>query len=238
MGCWPVVAILKTDMSFYKKIFVVLLILPFWCGAQESGLGSWNIINGKYTVNSKLSFFAEAQVRSLYFYRHFHYHEYKGGINYKAGKQIILTLAGGDYNTYSEGGNFKSPVKSDEFRLWPQVLIQQPLGKFKVEQRFRTELRFTNTGYRTRLRYRLGVTKSFGTEKNGIPPYQAGINNELFFALKEPYFERNRLLFFVSRRLSSLLVIQAGYLHQFDYKINDETGRDFLQTGLYFDLNK
>jgi hypothetical protein len=27
-----------------------------------------------------------------------------------------------------------------------------------------------------------------------------------------------------------------GYLHQFDYKINDETGRDFLQIGCYFDL--
>jgi hypothetical protein len=26
-------------------------------------------------------------------------------------------------------------------------------------------------------------------------------------------------------------------LHQFDYKINDETGRDFLVLGLFFDLN-
>jgi hypothetical protein len=27
-------------------------------------------------------------------------------------------------------------------------------------------------------------------------------------------------------------------LHQFDYRINDETGRDFLVVGLYFELYK
>jgi len=29
---------------------------------------------------------------------------------------------------------------------------------------------------------------------------------------------------------------QVGYLHQFDYKINDETGRDFLQIGYFIEL--
>jgi hypothetical protein len=28
----------------------------------------------------------------------------------------------------------------------------------------------------------------------------------------------------------------SGHLKQFDYKINDETGRDFLVVGLYFEL--
>jgi hypothetical protein len=32
--------------------------------------------------------------------------------------------------------------------------------------------------------------------------------------------------------------VQLGYLHQFDYKINDETGRDFLVVGFYFDLQR
>jgi hypothetical protein len=30
--------------------------------------------------------------------------------------------------------------------------------------------------------------------------------------------------------------IQIGYLHQFDYKINDETGRDFLVIGFYYEI--
>ena len=37
--------------------------------------------------------------------------------------------------------------------------------------------------------------------------------------------------FEVTERLTLLL----GYLHQFDYRINDETGRDFLQTGVYIE---
>jgi hypothetical protein len=32
--------------------------------------------------------------------------------------------------------------------------------------------------------------------------------------------------------------IQVAYLHQFDYKINDETGRDFFVIGYYFEFTK
>lgn len=223
-------------MRLFIKLFLISILTPCCCKAQSSGLGSWNIINVKKGISKKVSLFAEGQLRSLFFYRQFHYHEYKGGVNYQAAKQIMLTLAAGDYNTYSEGGNFKSPVRSDEFRLWPQVVVQQQLGNFKMEQRFRSEFRFTNNGYRTRLRYRVGLTKGFGMQKNGKQVYNAGINNEVFFATKEPYFERNRLQLFVSRRVTPVISLQAGYLHQFDYRINDETGRDFLQTGIYFEL--
>jgi hypothetical protein len=50
--------------------------------------------------------FAEAQLRSLRYYHHFHYHEYKAGVNFKAHPNVVLTLAAGDYDTYREGGNF------------------------------------------------------------------------------------------------------------------------------------
>jgi hypothetical protein len=32
--------------------------------------------------------------------------------------------------------------------------------------------------------------------------------------------------------------LQIGYLHQFDYRINDEIGRDFLVLGYYIELYK
>jgi hypothetical protein len=35
--------------------------------------------------------------------------------------------------------------------------------------------------------------------------------------------------------LSHNQIIQIGYIKQFSYKINDETGRDFLVVGLYFE---
>jgi hypothetical protein len=37
-------------------------------------------------------------------------------------------------------------------------------------------------------------------------------------------------------KISKKLSIQTGYMYQFDYRINDETGRDFLVMGLLFDI--
>ena len=98
----------------------------------------------------------EAQLRSLSFYNNFHYHELKGGLDYKFSKNVKFTIGLGDYNTYSEQGNFKTPMRSDEIRLWPQIGINQELGKLLLEHRYRYELRFTDDGLNGRFRYRFG----------------------------------------------------------------------------------
>lgn len=222
------------------KQFLVAVTLIILCvntsDAQTSDLGSWNILNLKYNHSDKLSFFGEAQLRSLKFYNNFHYYEYKGGIDYQVYKNVKLALGAGSYQTYKEGGNFILPKNNDEFRLWPQLVLLQAVGKFKIEQRYRTEFRFTSNGYRNRYRYRLGVSYPLGKQKNGYQPFQVGVHDEIFFTDNEPYFERNRLLVALNYKPSKSSTIQIGYLHQFDYQINDETGRDFLVLGLYFDL--
>lgn len=200
--------------------------------AQNIDLGSWNILNLKYNVNSKWSLFGEGQIRSLQFYNNFHYYEYKGGFNYKLYDNVIMTLAAGSYQTYKEGGDFRLPKNNDEFRLWPQIVLSQAVGKLKIEQRYRVEMRFTSSGYRNRFRYRFGA--SYPLSKS----FQISANNELFFTDKEPYFERNRLAFSLNYKPTPQTAILIGYLHQFDYKINDETGRDFLQIGYFIELSK
>ena len=205
--------------------------------AQELDLGSWNILNLKYNLNEKYSFFGEGQLRSLKFYDNFHYYEYKLGFNYKANKNLALSVGAGSYQTYKEGGNFVIPKNNDEFRLWPQIVVFQSLGVFKIEQRYRSEFRFTSNGYRNRFRYRVGVSYPFGKEKFNFKPFQVSVSNELFFTNNEPYFERNRFLVAFNYKSSKLTTLQIGYLHQFDYKINDETGRDFLQLGYFIEFN-
>jgi hypothetical protein len=206
--------------------------------AQGDGLGSWNILNLKYMHMDKLSFFAEGQLRSLRFYDHFHYYEYKGGINYKWQKSLHVALGAGSYQTYREGGDFVLPKNNDEFRLWPQVLLLQELWGFRIEQRYRSELRWTSNGYRNRFRYRIGISHPVGRQKNGTSPVQVGFSNELFFTDREPYFERNRLQFTLSGRVATGVSLQVGYLRQFDYRINDETGRDFLVVGFYYEISR
>lgn len=220
---------------------LIILILPFLLytstNAQNADLGSWNILNIKYKQNKSISYFAEAQLRSLKFYNNFHYYEFKGGINYKVNEQLQLSLAAGSYQTYKEGGDFVLPKNNDEFRIWPQLIFLQNISRFKIEQRYRAELRFTSNGYKNRFRYRLNIAYPFGDPKMGYKPYQISASNELFFTDREPYFERNRIQFAFNYKPSRLSSIQIGYLHQFDYKINDETGRDFLQIGYFIDIN-
>lgn len=222
-------------MKFYLNLFL-LLVCSKISFSQTNSLGSWNILNVKYTHNSKLSFFAEGQIRSLQFYNHFHYYEIKGGFNYKAHKNLKLSLGMGSYQTYKEGGNFKLPKNNNEFRIWPQVVLNQDIKNIKIEQRYRAELRFTSNGYRNRYRYRLGVSYPFGKETNGYKPFQATLSNELFFTDNEPYFERNRLQLTINFKTSKYTTLQAGYLRQFDFKINDEIGRSFFLVGYYFEL--
>ena len=217
-------------------LLVVLKLNPVF--SQNLEVGSWNILNMKYNSSEKLSFFAEAQLRSLRFYQDFHYYEYKGGIDYKLHKSIKVTIGAGSYQTFKQGGNFLLPKNNNEFRLWPQLTLIQDINKFKLEQRYRTEMRWTSNGYRNRFRYRLGISYSFGKEKQDYKPFQMSFSNEIFFTNIEPYFERNRTQLSFNYKTSNQITLQIGYLKQFDYKINDETGHDFLILGLYYELSK
>jgi long-subunit fatty acid transport protein len=223
-------------MKHFYYAIVIILFNTNSSFSQGFDLGTWNILNIKYSFNDKLSFFAEGQLRSLKFYNHFHYYEYKGGINYKVHKSVKLTLGAGNYQTYKEGGSFILPKNNNEFRLWPQITLFHEIKNIRIEQRYRAELRWTSSGYRNRFRYRIGLSYQFGKEKNGFKPFQTSISNEIFFTDKEPYFERNRIQLTFNYKPSRSSTIQIGYLHQFDYKINDETGRDFLVIGFYYEL--
>ena len=226
--------LLKTGKHIVFMIILIMYARPSY--SQDFDLGSWNIINAKYKINEKWSVFGEAQIRSLKFYNNFHYHEYKGGLSFKAHKNVTLTIGAGNYDTYKEGGNFLKPKNNDEFRMWPQISFVQPIGNFNMEHRYRAEFRFTSNGFRNRFRYRLGATYLFGKNKSGFKPYQITLSNEIFFTDKEPYFERNRALASFGYKITKQTTFQLGYLHQFDYKINDETGSDFLQIGFYVEL--
>jgi hypothetical protein len=218
---------------FFICVSCMLLMIPAM-QAQQSG--SWNILQLKYHPNEQTEVFAEGQLRSLKFYQNFHYFEYKGGLSYLWRKTCRLTLGAGSYQTYREGGDFVLPKNNDEFRLWPQIQLTQLLGLCKVEQRYRWESRFTSGGYRNRYRYRFGFSVPLGFRWKEKQPFRLLAGNELFFTDREPYFERNRVNVALEARTGKNSSIQLGFLHQFDYKINDETGRSFFQLGYYLDF--
>lgn len=204
--------------------------------AQNSALGSWNLLHISYKYSHRWQFFGEAQLRSLRFYNHFHYYEYKAGFNWKAVDYLRLGTGAGRYVTYSEGGNFRRPLNVSEWRLWPQLSLSQKAGPLILEHRYRIELRFTNKGFRERFRYRFAQVFQWGRSSENFKSFQAGTAQELFFSSRAPYFERVRLQAHLNYKPIASLTLQIGYIYQFDYKIVDETGRDFLQLGLYLEI--
>jgi hypothetical protein len=222
----------------FRFVFLLATIVGAVSSAipQNPGMGSWNILNLKYGLTDRWSLFGEAQLRSLKFYRNFHYYEYKGGFAYRWLPNVSLAMGAGSYQTYREGGDFIPPKNNDDFRIWPQVQLLESTGKVRIEQRYRWEFRFTSSGYRNRIRYRLGLVCPIGKARDGYQPFQVTASNEVFFGTREPYFERNRLLLTLNYKPSKSSMLQIGYLHQFDYKINDETGRAFFQIGYFYEI--
>ncbi len=221
------------------KYFHIIIFLVNTANAQNN-LGSWNILNVNLKVNEKWNIFMETQLRSLSFYDEFHYYEIKTGGTYKINKLFSTTSGFGSYNTFSEGGNFRSPIQNKEIRTWIQFNMKQLLGIINIEHRYRAEQRFTNNGYKNRFRYRLGTIIPINNPVVKEKTFYLNVWNELFFTNKEPFFERNRLLVGFGYEFNKKIAIQTGYIYQFDYKINDEIGRDFLNIAfLYnFDLSK
>jgi hypothetical protein len=230
----------RPQFSILNSPFSITLLL--WLAyaplSAQDGLGSWNILNLRYRSSERWAFFTEVQLRSLGFYRDFHYHEWVGGAIFRPTPQMAITLAVGDYDTYREGGDFVRPKNNDELRIWPQLTFTQALGRFRLEHRYRAENRFTLRGFRLRFRSRVGVLVPLNNRDLRDGTFFLNASNELFFTNKPAYFERNRLLLVLGRRFSSRLSAHVGYVHQLDYRIDDETGRDFLQVAFQWEWAK
>jgi hypothetical protein len=190
-------------------------------------LGSWNVIDLKKSTKTKYSYQLEAQLRSLKFYQDFHYNELNFTANYKYDNNLVLSVLIGKHNTYTEGGNFTSPIVRDEFRLSVQASTVQKFGFFNLDNRYRIEQRYfvNDNSLSYRMRYRFGL-------KNKITKYNnLQFSNEFFLALgdKNSTFEKNRFLIGITNTFSKRYEVQLNYLNQIDNRKNDESGSNFLQ---------
>ena len=217
-----------------KYILLLFIFFHLFCNSQND-LGTWNTTNFNLKINDKWQLFAESQLRSLKFYDNFHYYEIKTGATYKIKPNFYVNSGFGSYNTYSDKGSFTLPIKQKEIRTWIQIIFKNPLNFMTVEHRYRAEQRFTNLGYKNRFRY--GLSTKVPIFKSKEKEYFLLGWNELFFTNNEPFFERNRLFLGGGFDINKNLAIQTGYIYQFDYKINDETGRDFLNIVLLYSFD-
>ncbi len=219
-----------------NKFFFILVLFSSYAFSQNS-IGRWNVLNFNVKFDSRWGGFVETQLRSLSFYDEFHYYEYKIGATYKITESFSATTGIGSYNTFAEGGNFETPALNRETRTWLQANVKNKIGRALFENRFRLEQRFTSNGFRNRYRLRLGAVVPINNKVIKPGTLYANVWNEIFFTNREPFFERNRLLIGFGYEINKTIAVQAGYIYQFDYKINDETGRDFFNVALLYSID-
>ncbi len=235
---------MKCDIKICRFFFLFLVLnLNYFAfstcfGQNYDDLGSWNILNARFELNPKWSISAEAQIRSLKFYNDFHYYETKAVVSYKLSDQISVGFGAGTYQTYRSGGDFVTPKVNNEIRLFPYVSFHNTLGRLKIENRYRIENRFTPKGYRLRVRYRLQAVLPINTPKIMPKTLYGVIWNELFMTNEPAYFQRNRFFVGVGYEFSRKFATQIGWINQFDYSVDDETGKNFLQISLLFSFKK
>ena len=216
----------------------LIIFFTVLCTKLTAQTGSWSIVNVKMDLNEKWNLFGEAQIRSLKFYDDFHYYELKGGATYKFSKTFSASAGAGMFDTYSPGGNFKSPMANDETRTWVQLSMMQYEKRLKFEHRYRAEQRWTSNGFRNRFRYRLNTILPLKKKKVEPKTFYLNASNEIFYTDRAPYFERNRLFLGGGYEFSEGFSMQGGWMKQFDYRINDETGRSFFQIAFLFDIQR
>jgi hypothetical protein len=217
--------------------FAIALFISFTACSQQSDVGSWNVINTKLTLSPKWSVFNELQLRSQSFYKNHYYYEIKGGVAFSINKSFSFLLGAGKYMTYTDGGNFKDPVTANEFRFWQQITMNHYLERIKFEHRYRIEQRWFKPGYKNRFRYRLNAAVPINHKKMGPKTFYVASFDEVFFTNIAPYFERNRFFAGAGYQISKYFTIQPGYLHQFDYKNNKGSGKNFFQLTLMIEID-
>ena len=208
--------------------------------AQTSNVGTWNIADLYYKLNSHYTLWMEVQTRSQNIYSDFFYHQYKGGLFYNfPNSHNSIFFGGGRYTTYNYSGNFKSPVTTDEFRIWEQLILNNVYSHFNVEHRYRLEQRWVNNVFRPCLRYRLNPT--YPINHSTIVPKTLFVSayDEIFIGNNNPHFERNRYYLGMGYQFSFLFTLQMGLINQTDFNAKGgQTDKNYIQTTLMFSTSK
>lgn len=131
-----------------------------------------------------------------------------------------------------------------EYRISPQVILTQNLGRLRIDNRLRYEFRwigqnqsvddksflyggdFTNATFRERFRYQIKMTLPLNHAKMDDKTLYAQAYNELFVNMGEKVgnlnlLDQNRVLVGLGYKFNKFLSLEAGYMQQTIYRFNN-----------------
>ncbi|MCA6441762.1 MAG: DUF2490 domain-containing protein [Chitinophagaceae bacterium] len=153
---------------------------------------------------------------------------------------MSFVLAVGKYDTYQPTGTFKTPIVTNEFRIWEQLILNNTIDRLKIEHRYRFEQRFINgDSYRNRFRYRLNTILPINNKVIQKKTFYLNLSDEIALNNRDVFFEQNRIFVGAGYGISNQVTIQAGWLNRFDNFGNGmEQKKKFLQLSLLLSFSE
>ncbi|MEZ4857964.1 MAG: DUF2490 domain-containing protein [Flavobacteriaceae bacterium] len=198
-----------------KTLFTIVALAFIWTAkSQETGedkLGSWFMVFAKHQVSEKFSIHSEIQYRTYEFGNNFNQLLLRFGLNYHFSKNATTTIGYGYIPTDVTFEKINGEENSIEHRIYEELSINNALGKFELNHRYRLEQRFLDSPggakeTQHRVRYLFRITYPIN-ENWFLTAY-----DEVFLNLQEPIFGQNRLYGAIGYKFSKNISTQVGYL--------------------------
>ena len=218
----------------FKKTLVCIYSIMF-CSSifaqNDQWLGSWNNLGVNYKLTEKLTIGSEAQLRSRFFYDNFFYYEIRGVVKYSFNNWFAISSGLSNHNIYKDSGDFIKPATLREIRLFEDIFFTKSISRFKIESKNRFEQRFTNKGFKHRIRPRVQILVSLNNRNLTSRTVFLSFSDEVFISDKfEKIYNSIGLGYrFDNIIISSAVVDEYNFITKIDNK--------YLLIGLILNLN-
>ena len=219
---------LSYNFSLISTCLIALLcatlyVTPFFAQQQiDDQVHGWVVYQGNHKLNKQFDLHTEYQWRRADGFADWQQSLTRIGLDYKLNPSVTVSGGYGWILTYPYGSQ---PIanRTNENRLWQQVILKQPIGNFQVQHRYRLEQRWIDNQFKQRMRYRAQVLiqlqKSF-VAKNKV--WFINVNDEVFIGfgsgIGKNILDQNRFISAVGYQFKKDFSMQMGYLNQFVIK--------------------
>lgn len=210
----------------FKCLF---LFISFLCDLSvisqkqiDDQVHGWLVYQGNHHLSTKFDLHTEYQWRRANGFADWQQSLTRIGLDYKLNPLVTVSGGYGWILTYPYGSQ---PIanRTNENRMWQQVILKQLLGTFQVQHRYRLEQRWIDTQFKQRMRYRAQVLiplqKSYVDNKQGL---FMNVNDEVFLGfgkgIGKNILDQNRFIGAVGYQFNKDFSMQMGYLNQFVIK--------------------
>jgi hypothetical protein len=211
------------SIIYLALVFVSLSLTSLFAQKQiDDQVHGWVAYQGNHKLNSQFDLHTEYQWRRADVFSDWQQSLTRIGLDYKLNPSVTISGGYAWILTYPYGSQ---PIanRTNENRLWQQVILKQPIGNFQVQHRYRLEQRWIDTQFKQRMRYRVQVLiplqKSFVDKKQGV---FLNVNDEVFLGfgngIGKNILDQNRCIGAVGYQFNKDFSMQIGYLNQFVIK--------------------